>query len=44
MEYTTGSKVLDGWEIVRPIGAGSYGKVFEVRKTSYGVDTKKVME
>ena len=44
MEYTTGSKVLDGWEIVRPIGAGSYGKVFEVRKTSYGVETVSALK
>ena len=44
MEYTTGSKVLDGWEIVRPIGAGSYGKVFEVKKTSYGVETVSALK
>ncbi len=44
MEYTTGSKLLDGWEIVRPIGAGSYGKVYEVKKTSYGVETVSALK
>ncbi len=44
MEYTIGKKVLDGWEIVRPIGAGSYGKVYEVKKTSYGVETVSALK
>lgn len=39
MEYTIGSRVLDGWEIVQQIGVGSYGKVFKVRKSNYGIVT-----
>lgn len=44
MDYTVGTKVLDGWEIIRPIGAGSYGKVFEVHKTSYDVETVSALK
>ena len=39
MEYTIGSRVLDGWEIVQQIGVGSYGKVFKVTKSNYGIVT-----
>lgn len=44
MEYTVGAKVLDGWEIVRPIGAGSFGRVYEVHKTSYNVETVSALK
>lgn len=37
MEYTIGSQVFDGWTIVREIGEGSYGKVFEVCKEKGGI-------
>lgn len=35
MEYTVGMTVLDGWEIIRPLGEGAFGKVYEIHK---GID------
>ena len=31
-----GSVVLDGWKITRPLGEGSYGRVFEMERTEFG--------
>lgn len=33
IDYQIGTKVLGDWEIIRLIGEGSYGKVFELKKT-----------
>ena len=42
--YEVGSQTLGGWTIDRLIGEGSYGKVFEVSKTGYGVSTKSALK
>ena len=44
MEYNIGTKVFGDWEIVRELGEGSYGKVFELRKTSFGVTAKSALK
>lgn len=46
MLYTVGSTVLDGWKIVRLIGEGAYGKVFEIEKSidSYGLTTHSALK
>ena len=44
MEYTIGTKVFGDWEIVREIGEGSYGKVFELHKSNFGVKTKAALK
>ena len=31
-----GSVVLDGWKIIRLLGEGSYGKVFEIERSEFG--------
>ena len=31
-----GTVVLDGWKITRPLGEGSYGRVFEMERTEFG--------
>ena len=36
MEFSMGSVVLDGWKITRPLGEGSYGRVFEMERTEFG--------
>ena len=35
-EYKTGDIVLQNWTLVRLIGAGSFGKVFEARRKDFG--------
>ena len=42
--YNIGDKVLGGWTIDRLIGEGSYGKVFEVSKSGYGVTTTSALK
>ena len=38
MNYTEGTKVLDGWTIVRELGRGSLGTVYQIeRKDEYGI-------
>jgi len=46
MEYTIGTKIpsMPGWEIVRELGEGSYGKVFEVHKNNFDVTTKAALK
>ena len=36
MEYSVDAAVLDGWNITRLLGAGSYGKVFEIERSEFG--------
>ena len=36
MEFSMGTVVLDGWKITRPLGEGSYGRVFEMERTEFG--------
>ena len=36
MEFSMGSVVLDGWKIIRLLGEGSYGKVFEIERSEFG--------
>jgi len=44
MEYTIGTKVFGDWEIVREIGEGSYGKVFELHKSNFGVKANAALK
>ena len=44
MEYTIGSTVLNDWKIVRSIGAGAFGKVYEIQKNKYGVVAKAALK
>ena len=36
MEYSVDAAVLDGWNIMRLLGEGSYGKVFEIERSEFG--------
>ncbi|MBQ6856058.1 MAG: hypothetical protein IJO13_03030, partial [Lachnospiraceae bacterium] len=46
MEYTIGTQIpsMTGWEIVRELGEGSYGKVFEVHKNNFDVTAKAALK
>ena len=44
MAYEIGSKVFGNWEIVREIGHGAYGRVYEIEKTEYGVTARSAMK
>lgn len=46
MEYTKGTKIpsMPGWEIVRELGSGSYGTVFEVHKKNLKVTAKAAVK
>lgn len=44
MAYEIGTKVFGDWEIIREIGHGAYGRVYEVRKTEYGVTARSAMK
>lgn len=44
MEYKIGTQVFNDWQIIREIGEGSFGKVFEIQKTDYGVTTRSALK
>ena len=44
MLYAAGTKVFGDWEIKKEIGEGSYGKVFEIYKTDYGITTQSALK
>lgn len=46
MEYKEGTKIpsMPGWEIVRELGSGSYGTVFEVQKKNFEVTAKAAVK
>lgn len=44
MEYTIDTYVFGDWQITREIGEGSFGKVFEIQKTDYGVTTRSALK
>lgn len=44
MQYAKGTSVFDGWTIERLIGEGSYGKVYEITKTEYGITTTSALK
>ena len=35
-QYQAGDVVLENWTLTRPIGEGSYGKVFEAERVDFG--------
>ena len=43
-EYSVGEIYFNDWEIVKPLGGGSYGKVFLVEKTDYGIALQSAMK
>lgn len=44
MEYGIGVKVFGDWEIVRELGEGSYGKVYELKKDNFGVTASSALK
>ena len=44
MAYEIGSTVFGSWEIVREIGYGAYGHVYEIRKTEFGVTATSALK
>ena len=42
--FRPGDPVMDSWEIVRRIGAGGYGTVYEIRKNHMGVETRSALK
>ncbi len=43
-QYRIGTRVFLDWEIVREIGSGSSGDVFEIQKQTYGVTTSSALK
>ena len=44
MEYRVGTKVFNDWEIVRVIGEGASGKVYEIQKNDFGVTSRSALK
>lgn len=44
MEYTIGSTAFTNWKIIKELGEGATGKVFEIHKTDYGITTKSALK
>ena len=45
MNYTEGTQVLDGWTIVRRLGSGSFGTVYQIeRKDEYGICERSALK
>lgn len=42
--YEIGDEVLSGWRIVRPIGEGAFGRVFEVQKVGIGFTARSALK
>lgn len=44
MEYVVGTRVFGDWEIVRQLGAGSFGTVYELQKNSFGITGRSALK
>ena len=44
MEYTTGTRVFHDWIIVRKIGQGTIGNVYEIKKEGYGEEIRSALK
>ena len=44
MEYTAGVAVFGDWTIVRLLGEGSFGAVYEVERSDYGITTRSALK
>ena len=44
MEYTINSTVFGNWIITEKIGEGSYGTVYKIQKTDYGITTHSALK
>ena len=44
MEYTINSTVFGDWKITEKIGEGSYGTVYKIQKTDYGITTYSALK
>lgn len=45
MNYTEGTQILDGWTIIRKLGSGSFGTVYQIeRKDEYGICERSALK
>lgn len=44
MQYAIGTTVLQDWTIVRELGKASFGTVYEVQKSNYGVTARSALK
>ena len=44
MDYMINTLVFGDWKIIKEIGEGSYGTVYEIQKTDYGVTTHSALK
>ena len=42
--FQAGDPVMDNWEVVRKIGSGGYGTVYEIRKNQLGVEYRSALK
>ncbi|MBQ2270900.1 MAG: hypothetical protein II335_03855 [Firmicutes bacterium] len=44
MQYSAGAQVLNDWKVIRELGEGSFGRVFEIEKSDFGITTKSALK
>lgn len=44
MEYEKNTTIFGDWRIIKEIGEGSYGKVYEIHKTNFGITTRSALK
>ena len=44
MVYEMGTNVFGNWQIIKEIGHGAYGHVYEIRKTEFGVTARSALK
>lgn len=44
MKYEVGTRVFENWEIVREIGKGAFGRVYEIQKNEYGISVSSALK
>ena len=44
MTYEIGAKVLGNWQIIKEIGHGAFGHVYEIQKTEFGITVRSALK
>ena len=44
MTYEIGAKVLGNWQIIKEIGHGAFGHVYEIQTTEFGITVRSALK